>query len=660
MKKILLSCLLMISMALNAQINLGMGSIDVGAAPISTYYGYSYVQQIFSKQEINADAAGNITGLSFYLDPTKPIVNSLDWVVYLGHTTKSSFVSDSDWLPVSQLTQVYAGTVTNINGVVTVTFPTPFPYNNIDNLVVAVDENSQDYDDNSDEVMNVYPSAPNSTLYFRNDGTNPNPSFPPIGNLASYKSVITINGLTKKPIPACPLIVYPTNNTVFVPLLPTIIWNAVAGATGYKVSIGTTPGGTDIVNQQSVTSGSFALPTLLSPDTMYYLRVVSVAAAGESSGCSEITFKSAPPLPINDNCIGAKTLTVNSDLDCGVVTSGYTLGATPSGLTAAPCYGDPDDDVWFKFVATKTSHKISLLNVTSIGTFDDDDIYFQVLSGTCGVLSSVLCSDATSSIVSGLTIGQTYYVRVYSYYDTGSNQSFDICVGSIPPPPVNDECSGALVASAFPYNYVQSDGGGATNNAGFITACDNGMNDGTWFTFVGDGDIFNIAVSMPPGSDFDPQVDVYSGTCGNLSCEGTVDSMASGESEYISVATVPGTTYYINVGHYSQFTDELEGTFTIDISKGTSQSDKNALGASKVIPVTKGNGVYPNPFTDVLNISDSENVKSVMVSDFAGRVVKTIDNPDSVIHLNGIQSGLYLVTMTMKNGSKQTVKVIKK
>ncbi|WP_261511370.1 T9SS type A sorting domain-containing protein [Chryseobacterium paludis] len=660
MKKILLSCLLMISMALNAQINLGMGSIDVGAAPISTYYGYSYVQQIFSKQEINADAAGNITGLSFYLDPTKPIVNSLDWVVYLGHTTKSSFVSDSDWLPVSQLTQVYAGTVTNINGVVTVTFPTPFPYNNIDNLVVAVDENSQDYDDNSDEVMNVYPSAPNSTLYFRNDGTNPNPSFPPIGNLASYKSVITINGLTKKPIPACPLIVYPTNNTVFVPLLPTIIWNAVAGATGYKVSIGTTPGGTDIVNQQSVTSGSFALPTLLSPDTMYYLRVVSVAAAGESSGCSEITFKSAPPLPINDNCIGAKTLTVNSDLDCGVVTSGYTLGATPSGLTAAPCYGDPDDDVWFKFVATKTSHKISLLNVTSIGTFDDDDIYFQVLSGTCGVLSSVLCSDATSSIVSGLTIGQTYYVRVYSYYDTGSNQSFDICVGSIPPPPVNDECSGALVASAFPYNYVQSDGGGATNNAGFITACDNGMNDGTWFTFVGDGDIFNIAVSMPPGSDFDPQVDVYSGTCGNLSCEGTVDSMASGESEYISVATVPGTTYYINVGHYSQFTDELEGTFTIDISKGTSQSDKNASGASKVIPVTKGNGVYPNPFTDVLNISDSENVKSVMVSDFAGRVVKTIDNPDSVIHLNGIQSGLYLVTMTMKNGSKQTVKVIKK
>ena len=645
-------------MVLSAQINLGTGSTDVGAAPISTYYGYSYVQQIFPKQEINANAAGDITGLTFYLDPTKPIVNSSDWVVYLGQTTKSSFASESDWIPVSELTQVYSGTIVNVNGVVTVTFPTPFPYNNVDNLVVAVDENSQDYDDNSDEVMYVYPSTPNATLYFRNDGTNPNPSFPPVGHLASYKSVITINGLTKKPIPICPLIVYPTNNAVFVPLLPTIIWSPVTGAISYKISIGTTPGGTDIINQQSVTSSNFALPTLLSANTMYYLRVVSVAAAGESSGCSEVAFKSAPPLPLNDLCLGAVTLTVNPDLNCGTVTSGYTLGATGSGLAAAPCYGDPDDDVWYKFVATKTTQKISLLNVASIGADNDDDIYFQVFSGSCGILSSILCSDATSSIVSGLTVGQTYYIRVYSYYGAGSNQSFDICVGSIPPPPVNDECSGALVASAFPYSYVQSDGGGATNNAGFITACSNGMNDGTWFTFVGDGETYNIAVSMPAGSDFDPQIGVFSGSCGNLLCEGTVDSMGDGEAETISIPTVAGNTYYVNVGHYSQYTDELEGAFTISIYKES--SDRNALGTSKIIPVTKNNGVYPNPFTDVLNISDNGNVKTITVSDVSGRLVKTIDSPDSTLHLGELRSGLYLVTLEMKDHTKKTFKVIKK
>jgi hypothetical protein len=136
--------------------------------------------------------------------------------------------------------------------------------------------------------------------------------------------------------------------------------------------------------------------------------------------------------------------------------------------------------------------------------------------------------------------------------------------------------------------------------------------------------------------------------------------MASGESEYLSVATVLGTTYYVNVGDYSQFTDELEGAFTIDITRGSSESDRNALGSPKVLPVTKSKGVYPNPFTNVLNISDYENVKTIMVSDFAGRLVKTIDNPGSVIHLNDMQSGLYLVTMVMKDGSRQTVKMIRK
>ncbi|ASK32460.1 hypothetical protein CEY12_21285 [Chryseobacterium sp. T16E-39] len=652
MTKFLLSCLLIISVALHAQINLGTGSTDVGVAPISTYYGYSYVQQIYPKQEINANAAGNITGMKFYLDPAMSLANSSDWVVYLGHTTKSNFTSDTDWIPSTQLTQVYAGTVTNANGVVEITFATPFPYNNTDNLVVAAEENSAGYD-NNDEVMYVYPGGSNSTLYFRSDGTNPDPASPPGGDLADYKSVVTFLGLTENPIPACPFVTSPMNNATFVSLSPTISWNAISGATSYKVSIGTTSGGTDIANQLSVTTNSFTPSAALTANTTYYLKVISVSGTGESTGCSETIFKTVPPLPPNDDCAGAISLTVNPDLNCGVVTAGYTLGATDSGLIPDPCDGDPDDDVWFKFVATNTTHKVSLLNVASVGTVNDDDTYFQVFSGACGTLSSILCSDATSSVVSGLTVGETYYVRVYSYSDTGSNQSFDICVGSIPPPPANDECSGALVASAFPYTYFQADGGGATNNGGFVTACSNSMNDGTWFTFVGDGGVFDITVTMPAGSDFDSQIGVYSGTCGSLQCEDTVDDTGSGESETISIPTLSGNTYYVNIGDFSGFTDNMEGAFTITISK-------NNLGTSEVAGNKKEITIYPNPFTDSINISDIDKVKSISVSDMSGRLVKTIDNPGSVIYLTGIQGGLYLVTLHMKDGSKQTIKAIKK
>lgn len=70
--------------------------------------------------------------------------------------------------------------------------------------------------------------------------------------------------------------------------------------------------------------------------------------------------------------------------------------------------------------------------------------------------------------------------------------------------------------------------------------------------------------------------------------------------------------------------------------------------------------VYPNPFADDLTISDISKVKSVLVTDISGRLVKTISNPTSTLHLGDLNSGMYLVTLEMKDGTKQTIKTIKK
>lgn len=655
MVKLLFSCLLMISVSLTAQINLGTGSTDVGVAPVSTYYGYSYVQQIYTKQEINANAAGSITGLKFYLDPSMSLTNSSDWVVYLGHTSKNSFSSDTDWVPVSQLAQVFSGAVTNSNGVVEVTFATPFAYNNTDNLVIAAKENTPGYDTNDyDDVFYIYDGVYGSSLYYKNDTTIPDPASPPTGNLVPYKSVITITGLTASSLPACPAITYPANNALSVPLSPNITWIASPNATGYKVSMGTTPGGTNVVNQQSVATTSFTPSTPLSPNTNYYLRVTAVGAGGESAGCTELMFKTLPPPPANDDCSGALTLTVSPNMNCTNSVQGSTLGATDSGLVPDPCYGEPDDDVWFKFVATATSHYISLSNIVSVGSVPNDtDTYFQVFSGSCGNLSSILCSDPTASLVNNLTVGDTYYIRVYSYFDTGSNQSFNICVNTLPSAPVNDSCSGALVASVFPYAYTQSDAIGATNNSGFITACSNEMNDGTWFTFTGNGSTFTVSVNMPAGSSFDPQIGVYTGTCGSLVCEGTVDDGLEGGAETMTFATTAGTVYYVNVGDYSGFTDNLEGAFTINITN-------NSLGTSETVKSKNDIQVYPNPFTEVFHISNADKVTSASISDISGRVVKTVSNPGTAIQAGELSSGMYMVTLELKDGSKQTLKIIKK
>lgn len=87
----------------------------------------------------------------------------------------------------------------------------------------------------------------------------------------------------------------------------------------------------------------------------------------------------------------------------------------------------------------------------------------------------------------------------------------------------------------------------------------------------------------------------------------------------------------------------------------------SSLAANEVKGSTKdGVKLYPNPFAEVLNISDVSNVKNVLVTDFSGRLVKTIANPGKEIHLGELKQGVYLVILEMKDGSKQTIKAIKK
>jgi len=49
-----------------------------------------------------------------------------------------------------------------------------------------------------------------------------------------------------------------------------------------------------------------------------------------------------------------------------------------------------------------------------------------------------------------------------------------------------------------------------------------------------------------------------------------------------------------------------------------------------------------------------------MITDTVGRLVKTIDNPGSALHLEDLRAGMYFVTLKMKDNSQQTIKVVKK
>lgn len=118
---------------------------------------------------------------------------------------------------------------------------------------------------------------------------------------------------------------------------------------------------------------------------------------------------------------------------------------------------------------------------------------------------------------------------------------------------------------------------------------------------------------------------------------------------YYSSATVQAaSTVFSNPCNTDSSFGQYED-YTITVNEFLAASDINKKSVS----------VYPNPFTDVLNISDVKGVKSISVNDISGREVKTLA-PATEVNLSNLNTGLYIVNLKMEDGSVKSFKAIKK
>jgi hypothetical protein len=130
--------------------------------------------------------------------------------------------------------------------------------------------------------------------------------------------------------------------------------------------------------------------------------------------------------PANDDCAGAISLIQGGVSSC-TPTAG-TLNYATQSVPITTC-GGSGNDVWYSFTATATN---AVVQVTGSA---DVDAVVELLSGTCGSLTSLQCEDNTFSggteslTYSGLSIGTTYYVRIHNYSSAPPvDDSFTICV----------------------------------------------------------------------------------------------------------------------------------------------------------------------------------------------------------------------------------------
>lgn len=161
--------------------------------------------------------------------------------------------------------------------------------------------------------------------------------------------------------------------------------------------------------------------------TRYRVRIQRWNSNGNMNG--QICIYNTPSGPSNDDCANATVLTVNSDENCTTILSGTTTGATDSTVGGMLCNGftgASNDDVWYSFLATAPNHQITVTPNT-LG-----DFVIDLRSGACDG-TNIACADdvftgSETINATGLTIGNTYYVRIYSYDTSGGSGTFDICV----------------------------------------------------------------------------------------------------------------------------------------------------------------------------------------------------------------------------------------
>jgi len=280
--------------------------------------------------------------------------------------------------------------------------------------------------------------------------------------------------------------------------------------------------------------------------TTYYVRVyVTVAPTSFPTAKWNFDICIEQP-PANDDCAGAITLTPGASCvnTAGTLDLATANAATPIGCFAAGTYYD----VWYKFVATSSTHTVLISSPGANFTAPRIQLY----TGSCGALVSVAgsCVSANTLLQTGLTIGTTYYVRIANFNTnpsgTGTVADFNICVTA--QAPANDDCTTATVLTAGTTCVTTTSNIQYANTNSMAGACGGATTATTydvWFKFQATATtqfitLSSLGTNLAAATTY---IETLSGTCGSLTSLGC---QSAATMQTVTGLTV-GTFYYVRV-----------------------------------------------------------------------------------------------------------------
>ena len=295
---------------------IGTGTSTSGYVPLYGNYNNSYDQMIYTASQLGLEAS-EITNIGFNSSAANSNPRTIS--IYMGHTTKSSFSSNSDFVSINDLTEVYSGTWNITAGWNEFELTTPFDYDGSSNLVIAL------YSKGSYKSTTFYYTATssNQVVYAYSDSNDPNPSTNE-GNWSSFNSRGTTTYLPNLKLLAVASATPKPRNLVVSDITSesaTVTWAAPAdNVTGYQYQYkyATTPTWPETWNSLAANVTHKDL-VALAANTLYDFRVRANYAEGDSDP-AEIQFTTEA------TCMPVTNITVSD-----ITSTGAKLAWTPGG-----------------------------------------------------------------------------------------------------------------------------------------------------------------------------------------------------------------------------------------------------------------------------------------------------------------------------------------
>jgi hypothetical protein len=339
MKKVLLFLLALMlgfsTLQLSAQqtVEIGTGTETTYVTPYNSLWGYSFVEQIYTSAEI--DMAGEILSISFNNSGSDQTNNI---TVYMKLVNRTSFSSTTDYETVTAADIVYTGSHTFSSGWSTITLDSPFDYDGVSNLMIAIHENTSGY---STRYF-YYTSTTDAVITFHSDSYDPNPY-----DLGSYSG----NKYTSSNRANIRMEIMPNGNNCYAPTSPlisdvdsyeaTLSWTPREGQTAWEVYCGTGVIDLDQVTWTAVTD-TFYTFTNLTPATNYtaYVRTNCGSEVSNPRQANFTTEATCASVPSNVLVSNITATSVDVSWTAGTDDSAWEVVVVPA--SAAPETGTPE------------------------------------------------------------------------------------------------------------------------------------------------------------------------------------------------------------------------------------------------------------------------------------------------------------------------------